>query len=282
MILKNQYKTSYKCDYFENYKDNDYSGEMCYWHNNLNNWFVNFPSNLNGLKFTTNKLVKNQPSTFEYFVEKLAEHTGKKYRRVHIVTNQTHCRHDHYDPDDYEVYCATLLVPEHLAEAFAMSEKRQTSESIKKFVEKHRDVILLASKYITYYTEDYHPEWNGSKKENDAKWKKHINSTKFDDIYREEVRDKLAKDEKSNTIDVLKMLSVNDNNYSYNGDSIIGNLPSKEVAEALFNTIEYAEKLGRLSKLEKIVDNQKRQDDAVQEYNELLKNMWKKNKYKYK
>ena len=201
MILENEYQTTFKRDDL----DNDYSGELCYWHNKFNNWFGELSSNLNVLKFTTKKLAKNQPSTFEYFVKKLGDYTGKKYKRVHIVTNQTGCWHDHYEPDDYVVYCATLLLPEHLAEAFAMSEKKQTEKSIKKFVEKYRDVILLASKDIVYYTEDYHPIWNGSKKENDAKWKKHINSTKFDDIYREEVRDKLAKDEEVTEAEVKEM-----------------------------------------------------------------------------
>ena len=274
MLLENKYSpVTFKGQYQEDYEKADYSTELVYWNHNLNNWFGCLPYE-NIMKLTTKKLSHSKPSAFEYFVDALEKHTGKKYKRVNIVTNQTSCWHDHYEPDDYVVYCATLLVPENLAEAFVMSEKKQTSKSIEKFVENHNDVILLNDKNIIYYTEDYHPIWGGSKKQNDAEWKRYKDASKFNDKYREEVRKKLSQDEESNTIDIEKLFSVDDNDYDYGyGHQLVGDMPSTEMAEAAFDAIEYVVKLNKLAKLEKLVDKHNEHKKAVEEYDELLKSM---------
>ena len=276
MLLNNIYDpVLFKGEFAEDEKNADYTAELMLWNNKLNNWLKELYSNSDISKFNTNKPSKNYPSTFEYFVKKLEEYTGKKYKKVNLVTNQTKCTtYDHYDyaDDEHCVYCASLLLPENLAEAFTHSEKKQTSQKIHNFVEKHDDIILINDDNMVYYIEDYHPEWNGSKKQNDEEWRRVKNASKFNDTYREEVRKKFAKKSKTNEIDLDMMFSVPSTVY-YGEKQIVGNLPPKDVADAIIDTIEYAQKLTRLSELEKIVEKQKIQEDAAKEFAELVKEM---------
>ena len=248
MILNNEYLISYKNYETINKKYNYFCGEILLENNKFNNLFYALSKN----KITTEKLSKNYPSTFEYFVKKIEENTGKKYKKINIVTNETSHWHDEYE-SGYEVYGATLLLPENLAEAFAMSETKYTREKLYDFLEKHKDIVLINDACIEYYDGWCAP--------------------KFNETHREVARKKLSQDEKSNSIDVKKMFHLIDSDYYASGKNLIGEIPSRFVADAIIDTIEYAQKLTRLSELEKIVEKQKIQEDATKEYAELVKEM---------
>lgn len=125
MILNNEYLISYKNYETINKKYNYFCGEILLENNKFNNLFYALSKN----KITTEKLSKNYPSTFEYFVKKIEENTGKKYKKINIITNETSHWHDERE-SGYDVYGATLLLPENLAEAFAMSETKYTREKL--------------------------------------------------------------------------------------------------------------------------------------------------------
>lgn len=246
MILDNKYFISYKNYETKNIKYNYFCGEILLENNKFNNVFNAMSKN----KITTEKLSKNYPSTFEYFVKKLEENTGKKYKKINIITNETSHWHDEYESGS-EVYGATLLLPENLAEAFVMSETKYTRKKLYEFLEKHEDIILINDRDI-----EYHDGWC---------------APKFNETHRKVARKKLSQDEKSNSIDIKKMFDLIDSSDYVSRRNLIGNLPPKFVADAIIDTIEYAQKLTRLSELEKIVKKQKIQEDAAKEFAELVK-----------
>ena len=248
MILNNEYVISYKNYNDSNKKYNYFCGEILFENNKFNNIFNALSEN----KITTEKLSKKYPSTFEYFVNKLEENTGKKYKKVNIITNETSHWHDERE-SEYCVYGATLLLPENLAESFVMSEKKYTRDKLYKFLEKHEDFVLINDKNIAY-----HDGWC---------------APKFNETHRRIARKELAQDEKSNSIDIQKMFHLIESDYSASGKNLIGKIPSKFVADSIIDTIEYGVKLSQLTKLEKIVEQQKIQQDAEKKYKELLKEM---------
>ena len=248
MILNNEYLISYKSYNDSNEKYNYYCGEILLKNNKFNSLFYALSKN----KITTEKISKNYPSTFEYFVKKLEENTGKKYKKVNIVTNETYHWHDERE-SEYGVYGATLLLPENIAEAFVMSETKYTAKKLYEFLEKHNDIILINDKNIAYYDGWCAP--------------------KFNETHRSKARKELAQDAKSNSINIQNMFNLIESDYFASGKNLIGKVPPKFVADAIIDTIEYGVKLSKLSKLEKIVEQQKIQQDAEKEYEELLKEM---------
>ena len=80
---------------------------------------------------------------------------------------------------------------------------------------------------------------------------------KFNETHRSKARKELAQDEKSNSLDIQKMFHLIESDYFASGKNLIGKVPPKFVADAIIDTIEYAQKLTRLSELEKIVKKQK-------------------------
>ena len=93
MLIKNMYNDPYVRD--EDWEQKDYSADMIYGFLKLNNWFgdMHIDAYDKTQVFKNEKLSKNYPSTFEYFVKSLQKHTGKEYEKVNIVTNETGCWH---------------------------------------------------------------------------------------------------------------------------------------------------------------------------------------------
>lgn len=263
MLIKNKYNDPYVRD--EDWEKKDHSAELIYGYLKLNNWFDGMSvSDYDATQiFTDKKLSKNYPSMFEYFVNSLEKHTGKKYEKVTIITNETsESRGDYYDPNTYHVYGATILAPKEIAETLLMTEKKQTKESIQKLVEKHKDLILLNEENVCYYSDDYAVSYEERRKKQ-----------KFNETYRKEARSELKYSPESNQVETEKMFGIQEHEYNLDGEKIVEDLPSKEVANAIFDTLEYAKKLVRLAELEKVIDKRKKQKEAEEEYEELVKTM---------
>ncbi len=260
MLIKNMYNNPYVRD--EDWEHRDYSADMIYGCLKLNNWFGDIHIDAYGKTqiFKSEKLSKNYSSTFEYFVKSLQKHTGKEYEKINIVTNETGHWHDHYAPDVFYVYTATILAPKDIAEMLKKTEKKLTKDSIEKLVKNNKKVICLTDGNESYY-EDNYDDKDMHKKE------------KFNETYREQVREKIAKSKKSNQIEVEELFGIKEHEYNLNGKKIVEDLPTKEVAEAAFDTLEYAKKLARLSELEKVVEKHKKQQEAEKEYEELKKSL---------
>ena len=263
MLIKNEYNDPYVRD--EDWEKKDHSAQFIYNELLLDNWFGGMRSSDYDATqtFTYKKLSKNYPSMFEYFVNSLEKHTGKKYEKVTIITNETfESRGDYYDPNTYHVYGATILAPKEIAETLLMTEKKQTKESIQKLVEKHKDLILLNEENVCYYEDDYKVSYEERRKKQ-----------KFNETYRKEARSELKYSTESNQVETEKMFGIEEHDYNLDGEKIVKDLPSKEVANAIFDTLEYAKKLVRLAELEKIVNKRKKQQEAEEEYEELVKTM---------
>ena len=264
MLIKNKYNDPYVRD--EDWDKKDWSAQFVYNELLLDNWFGGMhASDYDATQiFTDKKLSKNYPSMFEYFVNSLEKHTGKKYEKVTIITNETsESRGDYYDPNTYHVYGATILAPKEIAETLLMTEKKQTKESIQKLVEKHKDLILLNEENVCYYSDD---DYSVSYEERRKK-------QKFNETYRKEARSELKYSPESNQVETEKMFGIQEHEYNLDGEKIVEDLPSKEVANAIFDTLEYAKKLVRLAALEKVIDKRKKQKEAEKEYEELIKTM---------
>ena len=266
MLIENKYtEYHYPPSLYDNH---DYSASKLYQNLYLNNWFGNMLSSdyKKHMYFQNERLLKDCPSTFEYFMEQLEKQTGKRYEKIDIVTNQTICFRGEYDDpfdnDSYEAYCATLLLPECVAEAFKKTEQKKTKTAIEDFVKNHNDVLLLNGEFIQYYSPTCRTGTEEEKKK-----------SKFNDTYREKLRKELANSRESNQIPVEKAFGIKDLQYGLNEEKIINKLPSKEVANAIFETLEYSKKLVRLSELEKVVKHKKKQEDAEKEYEKLKNKM---------
>ena len=260
MLIENKYIDPYVRD--EDWEQKDISADMIDWNLKLNNWFGDvYTKDYDKTQiFKSEKLSKNYPSTLEYFVKSLQKHTGKEYEKVNLVTNETGHWHDHYEPDVYYVYTATILAPKDIAEMLKKTEKKLTTDSIEKLVKNNKEVIYLTDGDKPYYEDNYNDK-DMYKKE------------KFNETYREQVREKIAKSKESNQIKAEDLFGIKDHEYNLNGEKIVEDLPTKEVAEAAFDTLEYAKKLVRLSELEKVVEKHKKQQEAEKEYEELKKSL---------
>lgn len=264
MLIKNKYNDPYVRD--EDWDKKDWSAQFVYNELLLDNWFGKINSSDYDATqiFTDKKLSKNYPSMFEYFVNSLEKHTGKKYEKVTIITNETsESRGDYYDPDTYHVYGATILAPKEIAETLLMTEKKQTKESIQNLVEKHKDLILLNEENVCYYSDDDYA----------VSYEERRKKQKFNETYRKEARSELKYLPESNQVETEKMFGIQEHEYNLDGEKIVEDLPSKEVANAIFDTLEYAKKLVRLAELEKVIDKRKKQKEAEEEYEELVKTM---------
>lgn len=269
MLVNNEYNDPY----VQHIKDKkDYSANKLYWNLKARNYIGDLSSEIyNKFQyFDYKRLSKNYSSTMEYFISQLEKQTGRKYEKVSIVTNQTDTWSDHYKPDQYVVYGATLILPVCLAGTLKMTEKKFTTEKLHEFLERHKEVILLEDRNVAYYIDNYslYGNWNDNYKNNKK-------NSKFNETYRKEVRRELSSSIDSNSIDLEKLFNLKekDLDFGLDGEKIVGNLPCKEIANAAFDTLEYAKKLVRLAELEKVVNKRKKQQEAEEEYEELKKNM---------
>lgn len=267
MLVNNEYNDPY----VQHIKDRkDYSADKLYWNLKARNYISDLSSEIyNKFQyFDYKRLSKNYSSTMEYFISQLEKQTGRKYEKVSIVTNQTDTWSDHYEPDQYVVYGATLILPVCLAGTLKMTEKKFTTEKLHEFLERHKEVILLEDRNVAYYIDNYslYGNWNDNYKNNKK-------NSKFNETYRKQVRRELSSLIDSNSIDLEKLFNLKDLDFGLNREKIVGNLPCKEIANAAFDTLEYAKKLVRLAELEKVVNKRKKQQEAEEEYEELKKNM---------
>ena len=229
----------------EYYSDHDYFSK----NNKLYTWFCNMPLKSPLCQFTTKKLLPYHLSTFDYFLRKLEQHTKQKYRRVDIVTNEIIDNGRSYCPaDKFYLTCATMLLPESMAEEMVSSEKKYNWDKLEKFLEQHRDAVLVNLVRVDINKNKY-------------------NDQKFNYKYRESIRKKLFDSKESNTISLDKLFGINNGDHYH----IIGTLPIKNLAEAIFDTMEYSEKLVKFVYLAKALKRYNANKHTNTESEELVK-----------
>ena len=175
------------------------------------------------------------PSPFEYFVSKL------NYQKITIVTNdfskEYWKRDDVMDDSDwgthYYVYAASIIVPKEIAEKLKTTEKFQTKKHLEKLFEKNQNIIVLSAGEVEYGKTDFQP--------------------KFTEQIREKIRNKINKSE--NSIPFAKMFGYSDDYYDYCNQKTFTKIPNKNIANAIFETMEYMNKLENNKKAENLEDD---------------------------
>ena len=224
MLLHNSYSEDrYQEAYEENWKLYGHNELQCANFNPINN----------------NKILKNYPSTFDYFVKQLEKNAGIKYEKVSIITNDTANEYDYnegYSRDEWwEVYGLTILAPSNIAKKLQNNEKCfREYYDVLQYLKRHPEIIVLYSGWICYYEEH---GWEG------VDFKKPIQREKLTEAYREQAREKLARKTESNQIEYNKLFDIFEGEYGIAGMPIVGELPIKEIAYAAFDTYLYAAKL---------------------------------------
>lgn len=252
-ILKNQFYCSDYCD------DNDYIGQYQY----FRIWFDDLEPKT-PVKFDGKKIVDGLPSPFEFYVSRLNKHFGKDLKRITIVTNDF--SEDYWDRDDvtddadwgdhYFVYVATLLVPKEIAEQLMQTETKQTKKSIEKLVKMNPDIYVLNEQDYEYGRTDYKPKWTEELRE---KIRKELNQSKTEKITK-----------KTNEFPFCELFNYFDDGdgYHYYGETPIVKIPDPKTANAIFETLEYVNKLYKISKLKKNKDRKQELEQAEKEYAE--------------
>ena len=198
--------------------------------------------------FDTENILKDYLSVYDYFLNQLKKQTGKKYDKFTIITSQTEedRPEGYWDNWDYYVYGATLLMPEDLAKELQATEKVLTKELLEKFIDKHNDVILLYEDKVRYLSTQNYKQG-------------------LEDVenYRDFAREEMGKLEESNEVSMSKVFGITKPHYGFNTKL---KMPSNEVANAIFNTLEYSKKVLKLSKYNECMNQNKDFDNIEKEH----------------
>lgn len=214
------------------------------------------------LFLNNSRLIQNFPSTLEYFILMLNKHIGKEFEIINIITNQKSeeywewrdCLKSSDCGTHYSVYGATLILPKYLAEVLKLKEKWQTAEKIERLAEQNQNVFILYEGDLEYgFSDGYH-----DKKPN------------FTEEAREKCRAKLAKQQKSNQLAINELFGIKEYGF-LNNEIIVGSMISKEIADAMFETLEYANKLYKVKKVKPLKEKQDKMEQAKKEYEALMK-----------
>ncbi|MBQ0017477.1 MAG: hypothetical protein KBT30_02475 [Clostridiales bacterium] len=206
------------------------------------------------LKFTNKKIVKDLPSPYEFYISKLNKQYNKNFETITIVSNDFSKEYWKYEDvlndedfgSHYFVYVANLIAPKVIAEKLKNTEKQQTKKSIEKLVKKYPEINIL--------------------KEEDFEYGKTNYKLQFTEELREKIRKKFGKNESNSSENFCELFGYfdSDDGYHYYGDTPIVNVPDKRIANAIFETLEY---MNKLEKIKHIRHTKNKLDDT---YEELL------------
>ena len=232
------------------------------------------------LHFENKKIVDGLPSPLEFYMSKLTSLFGKDFEKVTIVTNDFSEEYWKYDDctdigdvrTHHYVYVAKLLVPKEIAEKLKATEKEQTKETIKKLLEDNPEIVVLEAKNYDYGMSYYLNDKNGKIDYSN------IQKPKWTEKLREEIRKKCncgksKQFKKSNNASICEPFGYFEGYHYYGSETPFVKVPDPKTATAIFETLEYVNKLTKLSQIKKLKDKKQALEDAEKECDELVKTL---------
>ena len=227
----------------------------------IRQWFYNNDGFV-PLHFDNKKIVVGLPSPFGFYLNQIKKQYGKDFEKVTIVTNDFSDEYwdrddvtdDAYWGDHYFVYVATILAPKEIAEKLKQTEKQQTKESLQKLFKNNNNIMVLNADEYEYGKTDHKPKWT--------------------EEMREKIRQKIDSGnaryfEKSANASFCEQFGYYEGYHYYGADTEIVKVPNEKIANAIFETLEYVNKLEKMNKLK--INKDRNHEEVDELYEELTK-----------